>query len=115
MIAIIRIAGQVGIEKSVAETLHRLRLRRKYACVVLEKPSKEELGMLRKVENFVAYGEISEEMFKKLKEARGKEGKKFFRLHPPRKGIDAKKHFGVGKGVLGNHKDQIDKLIERML
>ena len=41
--------------------------------------------------------------------------KPFFRLHPPRKGIESKKHFGVGKGVLGNHKDKINKLIERML
>ncbi len=25
-------------------------------------------------------------------------------MHPPRGGIDAKKHFGVKKGVLGNNK-----------
>jgi ribosomal protein L30/L7E len=35
-IAIIRISGKIGIEKSVNETLERLRLRRKYACVVIE-------------------------------------------------------------------------------
>jgi large subunit ribosomal protein L30 len=119
MICVIRIKGLVGINSDVAETLHRLRLRRKYSCVVLE-PTKINLGMIKKVHNFVAYGEISEETYKKLVEARGKkdaEGKlkPFFRLHPARKGIDTKKHFGVGKGVLGNHKEKINELVERML
>jgi large subunit ribosomal protein L30 len=41
--------------------------------------------------------------------------KPFFRLHPPRGGIDSAKHFGIKKGVLGNNKESINKLIERML
>lgn len=122
----------------MAETLERLRLRRKYACVVIE-GKKETLGMIKKIRNFVAFGEIGDEMFEKLIEARGKaidkktkvnakeivaglkKGKKFeemnlkpfFRLHPPRKGINTKDHYP--KGVLGNHKEHINKLIERML
>jgi hypothetical protein len=90
-------------------------LKKKYTCVVIEKPNAEQLGMLKKIENFVAYGEISPEMYKKLVEARGQKSKTIFRLHPPRKGIESKKHFGVGKGVLGNHGKEIDKLVERML
>ncbi len=39
--------------------------------------------------------------------------KGFFRLHPPRKGIKSKQIYP--KGVLGNHKKDINKLIERML
>ena len=120
MITAIRIRGDVGLKKPVRETLFRLRLRRKYACIVLEKPTKEQIGMIEKMKDFVAFGEIDEAMYKKLVDARGlKDGegklKPFFRLHPPRKGIDAKKHFGVGKGVLGNHGKEIKKLIERML
>ncbi len=119
-IAIIRIKGQIGLRKAVAETLFRLRLRRKYACVVIDNPSKEQLGMIKKVQNFVAFGEIGEEMYKELVKKRGQKNvkgelKPFFRLHPPRKGIEAKKHFGVGKGVLGDHKTKINELIERML
>ena len=34
MIAIVRIVGKVGTEKDVEETLSRLRLRKKYTCVV---------------------------------------------------------------------------------
>ena len=123
MICIIRIRGRVGINKDINETLNRLRLRKKYSCVII-KPKKEQLGMIKKIKDFVAFGEISDEMFEKLIEARGqivdkdkkidainiineiKKGKKyqelnlkpFFRLHSPRKGINAKLHFP--KGVL---------------
>ena len=115
MIAIIRIKGEVGLKGDIAETFNRLRLRKKYSCIVLEKPTAEQLGMLKKVRNFVAYGEIDEATHKELVKARGGKTKNFFRLHPPRKGIDSKKHFGVHKGVLGDNKDKINDLIRRML
>ncbi len=115
MLAAIRISGQVGLNKPIKETLTRLRLTKKYTCVVFEKPTKVEEGMINAVKDFVAFGEINAEMYKKLVDARGQKGKKFFRLHPPRKGIDSKKHFGVKKGVLGNNKDKLNELMERML
>ena len=115
MICIIRIKGQVKVRGDFIETLKRMNLKKKYTCVVIEKPNAEQLGMLKKIENFVAYGEISPEMYKKLVEARGQKSKTIFRLHPPRKGIDSKLHFGIKKGVLGNHGKEIDKLVERML
>ncbi len=117
MIAIVRIRGQVNIRKEITETLNRLGLKRKYSCVIIEKPNAVETGMLEKIKDFVAFGEINSETHKKLVEARGKfsKSKNHFRLHPPRGGIDAKKHYGVGKGVLGNNKNDINKLIERML
>lgn len=114
MIVIIRIKGEIGIRREIKETLNRLRLKKKYSCVVI-KPTKEKLGMLKKIRDFIAYGEISEETYKKLVEKRKTKIKNFFRLHPPRKGIESKKHFGVGKGVLGNNKEKINELIERML
>jgi len=141
MIAIVRISGMVEIKTKVEETLYRLRLRRKYCCVVLN-PTKEQAGMIKKIINFTAFGEIDDKTLKELIEKRGllidkkkarpktedvikglKENKKFedfnlkpfFRLHPPRKGIESKKHFGVNKGVLGNNKKEINKLIARML
>lgn len=119
MIAIIRIHGRVNVKKEIEETLYRLRLRRKYACVVLKNPSAEQMGMIKKVSDFVAYGEIDETTHKKLIEKRGKkvkgEIKPFFRLHPPRGGIDSRKHSGINKGVLGNNKEKINELIMRML
>ncbi len=115
MIAVIRIKGQVGLKKEVVETLSRLRLRKKFTCVVIENPTKEQLGMINKLRDFVAFGEIDEKTYKELVEKRKTKIKNFFRLHPPRKGIDSKKHFGVGKGVLGNNKEKINDLVRRML
>jgi len=138
MKAIIRITGQIGLTKKVKETLDRLRIRRKYSCVVV-KETPVVMGMLKKVVNFVAYGDINKETFvellknraqpidktKKVNAAKAAEdiekGKKyselglkpFFRLHPARGGINTKVHFP--KGVLGNHKEKINDLIKRML
>ncbi|MBI5871713.1 uL30 family ribosomal protein [archaeon] len=70
MIAAIRIKGLVKVNKRIGLTLDKLRLRRKYVCVVLrEKP--EVLGMLKKAENFIAYGKIDEKTFFELIEKRG--------------------------------------------
>ncbi len=117
MIAVIRIKGDVGLRHQIKETFERLRLKKKYSCIIFEKPGKEQLGMIEKVRDFVAYGEIDKETYEELVKARGKntKSKTFFRLHPPRKGIESKKHFGVGKGVLGNNKEHINELIRRML
>ena len=138
MICIIRIKGNVGLEKGVVETLKRLRLRKKYSCVIID-PKKEDLGMIKKVANFVAFGNIKKDVFEEVIEKRGQiidktkkidskkiadellKGKKyeelnlksFFRLHPPRKGIKSKLHFP--KGVLGDNKEKINDLVLRML
>ena len=140
LIAIIRFKGFVGTNKKIEETLGRIRLRRKNVCVVLDE-TPELKGILEKIKNFTAYGDIKEETLAKLIKERGKvmgkskanvenaekaakdliAGKKleemgikpFFRLHPARGGIKSKLHYP--KGVLGNHGENINKLIERML
>ena len=117
MIAVIRIRGQVGLDRKVVDTFDRLRLRKKYSCVVIENPKKEQLGMIKKLRNFVAYGEINDETYKKLVDARGGKTKNFFRLHPPRKGFGrkgTKKTFSAG-GALGYRGEKINDLIKRMI
>lgn len=139
MLVAIRISGMVDVNADVAETMDRLRLRRKYSAVLLPN-TKENLNLLRHVRNHVAYGPIAKNTLAKLISARGqpmKKGEKvdgekisaqldkeslqdlglkpFFRLHPPRGGIESKKHAGVGKGVLGDNKEKINELVERML
>jgi large subunit ribosomal protein L30 len=138
-ICVIRIKGDVGIKQEIREAFTRLRLGKKYTCVVITNCSKERVGMIRQLRDSVAFGKISKDIFEKLVEARGQlidktkkidakkvveelgKGKKyetlnlkpFFRLHPPRGGIKSKLHFP--KGVLGDNKDEINKLVERML
>ena len=121
-IAVIRISGMVGQSKRIEETLFRIRLRRKYACVVFENPTEAQIKLIKGLRNFVAFGEINDETYKQLKEQRGEKDSKdktklkpFFRLHPARGGMDTKLHFGVKKGVLGDNKDKINDLIVRML
>lgn len=140
MIAIIRITGKVKKRKEVVETLERLRLGKKYTCVVIDEKDNVKIGMLKKAKDYAAYGEIDKATLIRLIEKRGQKidkhkkidaekvadglvaGKKamdlgikgFFRLHPPRGGLkSSKKQFP--RGVLGNHKQEINKLIERML
>ncbi|MCK5624641.1 uL30 family ribosomal protein [Candidatus Pacearchaeota archaeon] len=113
MIIVIRITGEVGLRKEINETFNRLRLRKKYSCIVFENPTKEQLGMVNKVRDFVAFGEINPDTYKKLVEKRKTKIDNFFRLHSPRGGIKTKLHFP--KGVLGDHKEKINKLVERML
>ena len=142
MVAVIRIAGMVKVRRDVAETLDRLRLRRKYVCVVVDANNKNIVGMLKRVKHYIAFGEIDSKILEKLikERAESEEGRKhkieinagevvkglmagkkladfklkgFFRLHPPRKGINSKLQYP--KGVLGDNKKDINKLIERML
>lgn len=138
LIAVIRIAGQVKVKEDIKNTLYRLRLRRKYVCILINPNNQGLIGMLNRVKYHVAFGEIEKHILEKLLSARGKklDGKKinseesasdlmngknleelgikpFFRLHPPRGGIKSKLQYP--RGVLGNNKNDINKLIERML
>lgn len=141
MKAVMRIVGSVKIAGRVQETLYRMRLRRKYTLVLLP-ATPETKHLLGSVRNFVAYGDIDADTLSLLLQKRGQPldtkkktdfaqaveqlvGEKkslvelgfkpFFRLHPPRGGIDARLHFGVRKGVLGDSKEKINDLIRRML
>ena len=139
MICVIRIHGRVGVDRKVKETLERLRLGKKYTCVVIANPNKEQVGMIKKVRDFVASGDMKKDVFEKLIDKRGRkidkkraiDSKKiveelekgktyeslnlkpFFRLHPPRGGINSKVHFP--RGVLGDNKEKINDLVLRML
>src|SRR6056297_2279367 len=84
MIAVIRISGQIDLRKKTKETLYRLRIRRKYACVVLNESKKSQIGALKKLRDYVAFGEIDDKTFEKLIEKRGQPIDK-------KKKIDAKK------------------------
>ena len=69
MIALIRIAGLVNMNSKVEETLFRLRLRRKFSCVIL-KESPETSGKIQKTRNFIAFGKIDEATLTNLIKAR---------------------------------------------
>ncbi|MBT6774541.1 50S ribosomal protein L30 [Candidatus Woesearchaeota archaeon] len=138
-LAVILVRGMVNVTQSVKDTLKMLRLNRKNHCVVLAN-TPLNLGMLKKVKDYITWGELDEETYNELVAKRGEEfqgrltdfkqkysykyleinGKKYkpcFRLNPPRKGFGRKgikMAFNVS-GALGNRGDKINDLIKRML
>ena len=140
MILVIRISGLVDVPRKLQEGLFRIRLRRKYSATLL-RPTPENIKLLRHLRNHVAFGEIDNDTLSLLVEKRAElkskskkssttniidqiekkdmklwEIKPFFRLHPPRGGIDSKNHFGTSKkSVLGDNKKEINNLLRRML
>lgn len=70
-IAVIRLRGLADTPPDVEKTLNLLRLRRRYACVVIDgRPS--YLGMLDVVKDWVTWGEIDADTLAKLLRARGR-------------------------------------------
>ncbi|MCS7134499.1 MAG: 50S ribosomal protein L30 [Candidatus Pacearchaeota archaeon] len=143
-IAAIRIRGIIGVRKQIEDTLNKLRLRKKFVCVILD-DRPEILGMLKKVQNYIAYGPINKETLKLLLMERARmpgnkkitiagknlenfleeflSGRKklqdlgikpFFRLHPPRGGFKKSIKLMYPKGILGYNKE-INELIRRMI
>jgi len=64
-IIVIRIRGTVGISGKVEDTLYLLRLRKKFVAAIIEK-NKENMGMIDKVKDYTAFGEITPETLKQL-------------------------------------------------
>jgi len=70
-IAVILIRGLVNLSPDVRRTLDLLRLKRKFSSVVID-DNKVNRGMLNRVKDYVTYGEIDKELFKKMLEKRGR-------------------------------------------
>ncbi len=120
-IAIILIRGLVNIRHDMKKTLLLLGLNKKFACVTKTK-SKEVMGMVNKVKDYVAWGEVDEETYNLLVSKRGKKNsdgslKKYFFLHPPRGGFEkggTKTGYSVG-GALGYRGTKINDLLQKMI
>jgi large subunit ribosomal protein L30 len=139
-LAVIRVRGVTGVKRGVKDAMDSLRLYKKNFCVVLPN-DKLYIGMVKKVKDYVTWGEIDDETFRLLIEKRGEEYrgrekdakgkveygnfikigdkkiKKFFRLNMPKKGFGrkgVKAPFSEG-GALGYRGGKINDLIKRML
>ncbi len=71
IIAIVRVRGDIGINKKIKDTLNFLKLYRKNTCVVIP-DSPDYLGMLRKIKDYTTFGELDRDVFVSLLEKRGK-------------------------------------------
>ncbi|MBI2675454.1 MAG: uL30 family ribosomal protein [Candidatus Aenigmarchaeota archaeon] len=131
--AAVRLRGHVGMSEEMEMTLRMLNLHRVNSCVVLPE-TESTLGMLKKISNFITYGEIDGKtlafLFKKRLKAADKEGiikklgspgkfedlgiKPVFRLSPPSKGLKSIKAL-YPKGDLGYRGEKINELLGRMI
>jgi len=139
-IVTILVRGLINIKKPVKDTLKMLRLTHKNHCAVLDR-NPTNSGMLKKVKDYITWGEINDETYQELIEKKGEEYKgpetdskdkikykkffihnnkkykKYFRLNSPKKGFGRKGikiPFKVG-GALGYRGEKINDLIKRML
>ena len=113
MIAVVLVRGMIGVNKDIVATLRMLHLYRKNYCSMLEANPRSN-GMLFKAKDYITWGTVDEETRKSLL---NKSEKNFYRLQPPRKGYGRKgikKPFSSG-GALGERKEKINDLINRML
>lgn len=116
-IVVLRIKGQIDLPPDIRKTFEELKLRKKFSCRILEdKP--EILGMVKKVQDYVAYGPIDEKTLNELITKRGnpnqKDTEQVFHLHPPRGGFKKSTKLMWPKGILGKN-EKINELILKML
>jgi len=142
MYAVIRVRGKVNINTNLKKTFEYLNLRRANNLSLWQE-NEQIFRMLKKVESYATFGKINDATLKTLleKKAEGleegakvdakkvfdelKKGKTLnqagvfncFRMSPPRKGFERggiKKPYKSG-GALGDRKEEISEIIERMM
>ncbi len=70
-IAIIRIRGEINVRKDNLNTLKLLRLFNKNYCVVIDN-TPNYIGMIKKIKDYITWGEIDKETFSLLLKNRGR-------------------------------------------
>ncbi|HIH40593.1 MAG TPA: 50S ribosomal protein L30 [Halobacteria archaeon] len=71
MYAVIMLRSNVGVKKPIKDTLELLRLHKINHCVFLDE-NEYNKGMLQKVKDFVAWGEVDKETLMTIMEERGR-------------------------------------------
>ncbi len=69
--AVVQIRGTIGMTKKFRDTLKFLKLVKKNSCVVVD-DSRNYLGMLILLKDYITWGELNEETFRLLLEKRGR-------------------------------------------
>jgi large subunit ribosomal protein L30 len=114
-IAIVRVRGEGRIRHDMVRAMEQLNLRRRHHATVVEE-SPAVAGQLRKVQNFVTWGKVSDETIRKLA-SRARGDGRWYALPPPRKGYGrkgVKLPFKQG-GALGDRGEKINDLLLRMI
>lgn len=118
-LAAIRIRGMIGPRKPVKDTMNMLGLKKRHTCVILPQTD-AVLGMLKKIQNYVMWGEVSDDIVALLEEKRGSkavknEFKQVYFLTSPKKGYRKGLKVPTSQGGVLGHSSSIGELITRMV
>lgn len=122
-LAVVLVRGLVNMTHDRLKALKLLNLQRRNTCsVIADTPTNR--GLLTKVKDYVAFGEIDDATLKLLLEKRAeknsedpKKTKPFFRLNSPKQGFErkgVKTSYSRG-GALGYRGQEMNKLLKRMI
>jgi ribosomal protein L30/L7E len=100
----VKIRGSIDSRASIQKTLDSLKLGNKNNVVVLEDTDSNR-GMLRKAKDYIAYGEVEDDVAEKVEESN---------LTPPSGGFKSTKRQYHQGGSLGQRGD-MESLLEKML
>lgn len=133
LLAVVRVRGRAGVRHDIKETLERLNLMH-VNNLSLVFGTKQNLGMIKKCNDFLTYGEVSMEVLEKVSKKKKIEAAKEdleavmqgskkpkelakmpIRLHPPRRGYEGIKASYGNKGALGYRGEKVNELISRMI
>lgn len=108
MLGVIRLKGSIKVRGDIVDTLNMLGLKKKNHLAILPR-NDAIIGMIKKVENVVTWGELSKELEEQING-----DKKLINLKSPKKGFKSL-HKYYPKGDLGYRGKAINDLIKRMM
>jgi large subunit ribosomal protein L30 len=105
MYVVVRLRGEAGTSRDVRDTFQMLGMKKIYSAALLEE-NPVNLGMIKKVDNFAAWGNADEHTAKIIHKTKN--------LKPPKGGLKSKK-IRFPKGNLGDNGTKINELIKKMI
>jgi len=116
MIAAVKVRGDVDASEKISKTIESLGLTKKNKVLFVEEDDEATKGMLNRAKDYIAYGNVSEDVLEEIGEAKDNEveaGSKVS-MTPPSGGFrSTKKNFNNG-GALGK-RPNMDKLLRNMI
>lgn len=113
-IIVVRMRGEIGTRREMIDTFKMLGMKKLHSFVVLEK-SPSIIGMVRKIDNFSAWGEPTPETLKLIEGISKRQGAWMVGgLKSPKGGIKSKK-LRYPRGNLGYCGAAINEMIKKMV
>lgn len=116
MYAVVKVRGSVDASETISKTLDSLGLGKKNQVLFVDESNDSLKGMLDKAKDYIAYGEVSEEVVELIEDEKDVEvtaGDRFS-MSPPSGGFKTtKKNFSNG-GALGE-RPSMNGLLQKMI